>query len=238
MICTLLNQRSQPRLIRVGLLLLGLTVGIGCGAKPAHDPILNPKHRLEFDIAEPGMASLKGKISHAGEPITAGRLCFFVKNALVPMVGTINNDGTYFAIGLPEGLLHVALVLDPDGEMPFPTPPKGPGMQQLPGVGPAGPPRPPTAPTGGGGPPQSGGPPMMPPPPMPGGPTGPENAPMVGMPLKFPPHLLGQLQNFEMPPQKKAEYQKLHKAYSLFGTKNKLTVNVKAGENIVDLIVP
>jgi hypothetical protein len=75
---------------------------------------------------------------------------------------------------------------------------------------------------------------MMPPP----GGGGPPDAPMVGMPIKFPPHLLGQLTSFDVPPQKKAEYAKLHKSYSTFGSKNKLTVTIKAGENVVDLVVP
>lgn len=240
MIRTTSTSPIQRWLVRSTFLAFGLAVVVGCGTKPANDPVLNPQHRLEFDIADPGTASLKGTITHAGQPIVAGRMCFFVKNALVPMSGTINNDGTFHAIGLPEGTLHVALILDPSGEMPFPTPPKGAGMPQLPGMGPPAMPGPPKAGgmppgPGGAGPggPGAGGPPGMPPP-M----SGPANAPMVGLPLKFPPHLLGQLTNFDVPPQKKADYAKLHKSYSAFGAKNKLTVTIKPGENVVDLVVP
>lgn len=246
---------SQPRyrfILRGVLALCLLAVAIGCSSsKPTNDPVLNPKHRLEFDIAEPGTASLKGKISHAGRPITAGRLCFFVKNALVPMAGMINTDGSYHAIGLPEGTLHVAVILDPNGDMPFPTPPRIPGMATFPGAGPNPPPIPggagmPGGPMTGGTPPGAGKSPPMAGGPGPGGPPampappamGPGEAPMVGMPLKFPPHLLGQLTNFEVPPQAREEYSKLHRKYSQFGSKNVLTVTIKSGENVVDLVLP
>jgi hypothetical protein len=65
-----------------------------------------------------GTSVVKGRVTHRGRPVPAGRVLFYYANGPVPVSAPINPDGTYVAYQLPAGPARVALILDPSGKPP------------------------------------------------------------------------------------------------------------------------
>lgn len=154
-------------------------------------------------IAPPGASRLSGTITHGGKKVSAGRMMFFAEKGLVPVVGKIEN-GAYEVDGLPEGEVTIALILDPNGELPIPAfilsgagGPDGQPPEPLPG-GPIGGP--------------AGGPPDGPPPPP--GDDGKQPKRMGPKPPDLPPQYAAELQSFDVPKEEHAALAPLHKKYS------------------------
>jgi hypothetical protein len=241
---------------------------VSCSDEPAGRGVAHeqPPERPtgpKLEVAELGTSTLRGKISHNGEPIVEGRLFFVAGDALVPLAGNIK-DGSYNADDLPEGDLRVCVLLDPAGQLPFPAMPalEG-GMAKCggsdadkggPGGGPGGKGGPGGGPGGKGGP--GGGPGGKA---GPGGGPGGKAGPGGGLPGKagtgghgsmmsspegswmvpegIPPRLVDILRGFKVPDAKKELYTKLHAKYAKPGKANPLVVHVGPGTNEFNILL-
>jgi hypothetical protein len=225
--------RSAGLILLTGTL-LALT---GCGKKSSTNTANAPlspsgpegaRNRPTIPLAPPGKNELTGKISHQGEPIVAGRLFFIHSKGIVMMPGRINQDGTYRALGLPEGDVRIFAILDPEGELPFPSP-------REPALGPGGPMGPGGVGSGEGYPGGMPGPGRMPGRPgrRPGGPAMPE-----GGPPTLPPMVVQKVKGFVVPPDKQKLYKQLHEKYGRITEEHKIKTLIKEGTNTLDIDLP
>jgi hypothetical protein len=194
--------------------------------EPPPEPVKGPGgEEMEYvvPVAPAGTAKVSGTVKAGGKPITAGRVLFLFDQGLALSPGIIAADGTYAAEGLPTGRATIVVLLDPNGEMPFPTP----NMT-------GGPP-----PTPGGDPPKMGGPPGGPPGAPPGGPPGlPPGAPPLGPPgglLPLPDPFIQALGGYAIPPDQARLYQALHQKYSRPSKANTIKTTVGEGSNSFDI---
>jgi hypothetical protein len=202
------------------------------GCTRTSSPGTGDEKKMELPVATVGRSELKGKISHKGEPIVAGRLFFFAHDGMVPVAGVIGPDGNYSVAGLPAGELQVCVLLDPSGPLPFPTPPSMPFGPDLKGPEDVKGPDNMKGPEDMKGPPEGKRPPPMK---LPPGMKGPPGVP--GMP-RLPPHLLHTLKNYTVPEDKQALYAELHKKYSQLLPEHPLKCVVAAGANTHDIVLP
>lgn len=167
-------------------------------------------------VAEPGKSDLSGTIKHDGKPIAAGRIVLFCKSGVSFRTGIIQ-DGKYAVRGLPEGPSVVCVLLDPNGQLPFPEVPVPAGGAVRPG-----PPSSQPGPPGKSGPGSKGGqrPPMRPVP-----------HPVVNGPKPFPQPFLDGLRQYSIPSGQTELYQALHAKYGKVHKANDLTTTLAEGVN-------
>lgn len=204
----------------LGTAVLGLAAGCGSKETKATAEVARPNSRdnplYGIPVAKGGKSVVKGKVTVGDEAVVGGRVLFLAEDGICMAVGIVNAEGAYSCPGLPDGRLHLAVLLDPDGEVPFPKS----AASEAPKAG---------GPLGKSGPPADG--------PEPGRPPGVgrrgkrDTDDALGMPEPFV-----QKTRFRIPADMLAKYKPYHARSAKFGKTSPPTVTV-AGTTVCDIVL-